>query len=160
MAKKDSKFVQGTISANSLHNPQKYVGKIRDNITYRSSWELSLIKFLDDDDAILEWSSEEVIVVYVNPIDKKKHRYFLDFSIKYKNYKGGVTDALIEVKPYHETQKPILTEGMSEKSKNHAVITYVINQAKWKAARDYCKTRNKTFIILTEKEICMFREKK
>lgn len=160
MGKKESKFIQGVLSANSLHNPQKYVGKIRDNITYRSSWELSLIKFLDNDDSILEWSSEEKVIIYTNPIDKKKHRYFLDFYIKYKNYKGGITEALVEIKPFHETQKPVLTEGMSEKSKNYAVVTYLINTAKWNAAREYCKSRNMTFLILTEKEICMFKEKK
>jgi hypothetical protein len=33
------------------------------------------------------------------------------------------------------------------------VMTYGVNQAKWKAAREYCADRKWTFHIFTEKEL-------
>ena len=33
------------------------------------------------------------------------------------------------------------------------VRTYAVNDAKWKAAREYCKDRQMVFMILTEKEL-------
>jgi hypothetical protein len=33
------------------------------------------------------------------------------------------------------------------------VKTYAVNEAKWKAAEEYCKDRRMTFKILTENEL-------
>ena len=33
------------------------------------------------------------------------------------------------------------------------VVTYAINQAKWEAAREYCKDRGWEFMLITEKEL-------
>ena len=32
-------------------------------------------------------------------------------------------------------------------------MTYVVNQAKWKAADEFCKKQNIEFIVLTEKHL-------
>jgi hypothetical protein len=128
-------------------NPSKYLGNPT-NIIYRSKWELDLMIYFDKNDDIVGWGSEELIVPYRSPADNKIHRYFPDFIVKNKKNQTIV----IEVKPYQQTQQP-----KAPKQKNKAfvneVLTYAINQAKWKAADDYCKDRGYRFQILTEKEI-------
>ena len=64
-------------------NPKKYNGN-PENIIYRSSWELRCMKWFDDNENIIWWSSEELSIPYLNPIDQKMHRYFPDFIIKVK----------------------------------------------------------------------------
>ena len=68
------------------HNKQKYIGDIT-NIIYRSSWERRFMKYCDTNSSIIEWSSEELYVPYVSPIDNKYHRYYPDFIIKVKSKK-------------------------------------------------------------------------
>lgn len=133
----------------SPRNPQKYRGDPT-NIRYRSGWELRLFAYLDKHPEVIWWQSEEVVVIYRSPVDKKPHRYFPD--VVYKNKRGEVT--MIEVKPKSQTQPPILVEGkkMSPAYKR-AVVTYAINDAKWKAARIYCADRGWKFQIVSEKEL-------
>ena len=40
--------------------------------------------YCDNNPNILEWGSEEIIIPYKSPLDKKVHRYFPDFFIKYR----------------------------------------------------------------------------
>ena len=151
---RDNKFTQGKISINQLKNPQKYVGKYKTDIEFLSSLENFYIKFCDENPGILGWSSEEIIIPYKHPVDGRMHRYFVDFYIRYKSKSGKIEESLIEIKPYKETlDKPYITEGMSNKSKKHAILNWNINQSKWKYAREYCKKRNMKFVILTEKEL-------
>jgi len=139
----------------SLKHPEKYCGKIQ-YIEFRSSYEISAAKYLDRNDSILQWSSEENIVYYKSPIDKRRHRYFVDFYIKYKVASGKTKEALIEIKPYKDTlDKPQITEGMSSKTKETVIHAHVINQAKWSAARAYCNKRNMSFFVLTEKDLLL-----
>jgi len=144
------KYSQGTITVSSLSNPHKYVGKIKNNITFRSSWELSFMKFCDRTDTILEWSSEEKIIIYTNPLDHKKHRYFMDFYIKYKSNRNIIEEGYVEIKPYNQakfwiekTFKPALTSGMSDKSKKYVIETFITNKAKWEATEKECKQKEK-----------------
>ena len=51
----DNKYKQGFYYPK---NPNKYVGDV-DNIVYRSSWELRVFKWMDDNPSVLEWASEE-----------------------------------------------------------------------------------------------------
>mgnify|MGYP003680515468 FL=1 len=57
-----------------LRNPKKYVGD-RDKVIYRSLWERQAFIWVESQDNIIEWVSEEVIVPYVCQTDKKVHRY-------------------------------------------------------------------------------------
>ena len=153
------------ISRNQLTHPEKYVGKI-DLIEARSSWEWSMFKFLDENSSILAWSSEEVVIPYRSPADKKMHRYFPDFYIKYKNYKDEIIEAVLEVKPSNQADpilqgnNPKLTENMSMKSKHRVIKDFVINKEKWNAARLYCSNKGWRFFVLTEKDICFFGKKR
>jgi hypothetical protein len=124
-----------------------------------------MFQFLDTCESILEWSSEEIVIPYINPIDRKTHRYFPDFFLKYKTHQNEIREAIIEIKPSHEAKAvenegPRLTEGMSMKSKTRAVQTFVINKAKWNAAKDFCSKRGWKFFVLTEADICFFGRKR
>ena len=77
-------------------NPLKYQGDVG-NIVYRSLWELRFMKWCDQNTAVQEWGSETVIVPYVSPLDKKVHRYFVDFYIKIKDKNGKIQKYLIEI---------------------------------------------------------------
>lgn len=132
-------------------NPQKYRGNIH-NITYRSSWELRVMKFLDENPNILEYSSEELIIPYRSPLDGKVHRYYPDFKIKVRDKDGVNTTYVIEVKPAKQSKPP---EPQKRQTKRYIteVATWGKNQAKWKAASEYCADRGWKFMVLTEKEL-------
>lgn len=110
------------------------------------------MKFCDMAENILEWSSEEVVIKYFNSIDKKIHRYFVDFWVKIQEKNGDVKCKLIEIKPFKQTKKPKQPKRQT-KTYLREVKTWVINNNKWEAANAYCKSKNWEFLILTEKEI-------
>jgi hypothetical protein len=130
-------------------NPQKYVGDAN-NIIYRSGWELRVFKWMDETSDILNWGSEEVVIPYISPLDQQLHRYFPDLIVKYKNSKNEIKKALVEIKPYNQTQPP-----QTRKSKKFLTetVTYAINQAKWNAARAWCNKHGLDFMIITEYEL-------
>ena len=131
-------------------NPQKYRGD-PSNIIYRSRWESIVMSRFDNDPNVIWWASEETVIPYRSPIDNKIHRYFVDFTAKIRNSIGKENTILIEVKPKSQTKPPVLKEN-SQKSNKYIreVITWGINEAKWKAAQEYCKDRGYQFIIITE----------
>jgi hypothetical protein len=132
-------------------NPQKYKGDPT-NIVYRSSWELKLMTYLDSHKDILTWSSEEIFIPYRSPIDNKIHRYFPDFIVTKINKEGKKETALIEVKPAAQTKPPKKQDKVTRKYITE-VTTWGINEAKWKAANEYCKDRGWSFHIFTELEL-------
>ena len=129
-------------------NPGKYRGNPT-RVIYRSLWERKFMVFCDNNPAILEWGSEEVIIPYRCPTDGRVHRYFPDFYIKVREKSGKVTKYIIEVKPKKQTQPP------NDKNKRtaaykRAALTFMKNRAKWDAAQDFCEDRQMNFLILTE----------
>ena len=132
-------------------NPQKYEGD-HNNIIYRSSWECKVMSWLDKTPSILSWSSEEVIIPYKSPVDGRYHRYFPDFRVKTKGRDGKPRTLILEVKPYKQTQQPEQRKRVTKQYITE-VATWGVNQAKWKAANEYCLDRGWEFKILTEKEL-------
>jgi hypothetical protein len=132
-------------------NPLKYKGDVG-NIVYRSLWELRFMKWCDQNISVQEWGSETVIVPYVSPLDKKVHRYFVDFYIKIKDKNGGIQKYLVEIKPERFTKPPVIPERRTKKFIDE-VFQYGVNEAKWKAAFEFCQDRNMKFIVLTEKDL-------
>jgi hypothetical protein len=132
-------------------NPQKYKGNPT-NIIFRSSYELRFMRFCDNDDRILRWSSEEVIIPYRSPIDKRIHRYFPDFLVQMKRPDGSINTMLIEIKPAVQTKEPKKQTKITKRYINE-VFTWGVNEAKWKAAEEYCKDIQWEFKIFTEKEL-------
>ena len=132
-------------------NITKYRGDHR-NIIYRSSWEKVFMKYCDKNDNIIEWGSEEVIIPYNSPIDNRIHRYFPDFYIKVQENTGKIKRYLIEVKPLKQTVKPKKPKRQT-KGYIREAFEYARNQAKWKAAREFCADRMWEFKVITEKEL-------
>ena len=132
-------------------NPQKYVGDYK-NIIYRSSWECKVMNWLDKNPDILSWASEETIVPYKSPVDGKWHRYFPDFIVKVRTKTNTLKTMMIEVKPKKQTEPP---EPRKRVTKQYIteVATWGVNQAKWKAATEYCLDRNWEFKIITEEHL-------
>ena len=132
-------------------NPKKYVGD-SNNIVYRSSWECRVMNWVDQNDDIVSWASEELIVPYKSPIDNRFHRYFPDFIVKVKTRDGTMKTLMIEVKPKKQTIPP---EPRKRVTKQYVteVTTYGVNQAKWKAAHEYCLDRGWEFKIMTEEHL-------
>tara|TARA_S200000501_G_C20871500_1_gene764447 strand:- start:9421 stop:9840 length:420 start_codon:yes stop_codon:yes gene_type:complete len=126
--------------------PKKYKGDYH-NIIYRSSWEYKFMVWCDRSSSVTEWGSEEIIVPYTSPADGRRHRYFPDFYLKI-----GRKKYMVEVKPLNQTKEP-KKQNRNTKRYITEVVTYAINQAKWKAAREYCKDRGWQFMLITEKEL-------
>ena len=143
-----NKFKQGIYTAK---NPIKYKGIVT-NIVYRSSWELRVFKYLDDNPHVLEWSSEEYVIPYKSPVDGKFHRYFPDIWARMMGIDGRTTTYLIEIKPEAQAKEPQIQKKVTKRYITE-VCTYAINQAKWKAAREYCLDRKWEFKVLTEKDL-------
>jgi hypothetical protein len=133
-------------------NPQKYQGNPTE-IIYRSSWEKMCMNYFDLQESIHSWSSEERSVSYYDPVKRKWRRYFPDFIISYRNRYGQNIVEMIEVKPEKEVKGPPKNPPRRTKSWAYAVNTYCTNQAKWKAAREYCKERGWRFRIITERSL-------
>ena len=131
--------------------PKKYKGDPT-NIVYRSLWERKFMVYCDTNENVLEWQSEEFCIPYRSPIDNKVHRYFPDFFIKYKDANGRIKSSLIEVKPLRQCAPPPKPKRQTKKYLGEA-FEYAKNQAKWEAAREYCKDRMWEFKVLTEKEL-------
>ena len=129
-------------------NPNKYKGNYT-RIIYRSLWEKKIMHWCDTNNQIIEWSSEEISIPYLCPTDRKRHRYFPDFYIKSIN-NGTPKIQIIEVKPKKQTHPPKLTKRMSKRRVITESKAWAKNQAKWKAAVEYCKDRNWEFHIITE----------
>ena len=138
-------------------NYKKYKGDPT-KIYYRSLWERRFMVYCDNNPSIVEWGSEEIIIPYKSPLDKKIHRYFPDFYIKYVNSKGQAIREIIEVKPKSQCKPPPVPKRQPRKFKQK-VLTYIINQAKFESAEEFCKDRKMGFRILTEDHLVPKKKK-
>lgn len=132
-------------------NPAKYKGD-HTNIIYRSRWEARFMAFCDTNTAIIEWSSEEFYIPYRCRTDRRIHRYFPDFKIKWKRPDGTTHVQVIEIKPDGQVRPPIKPAKMTKRYINEA-MTYAKNRSKWDYAIEWCKDRNYEFKIMTEKDL-------
>lgn len=130
---------------------EKYIGRYP--IVTRSSWEYRLCQWLDLNPTIYEWSSEGHCIRYIDPFTNQHRRYYPDFFVRTKNRKF-----IVEVKPEKFTKLPTKISKSSVKTINTRKQTYYLNQAKFKAARDYCQKMGFEFLILTEKQL--FRDRR
>lgn len=137
-----ARFAQGKFT---LKNPVKYIGT--KTPTYRSGWEFRFMKFCDEHPSISQWASEAIRIPYRNPLTGKQTIYVPDFFIAYADKAGKQRVELIEVKPANQTLKE--KTGRSMANQAH----WVVNQAKWEAARAWCKQKGILFRIVTEDDI-------
>jgi hypothetical protein len=135
----------------SPKNTNKYLGDPT-NIWYRSLWERRVMVYLDENSNVIEWSNEEIIIPYLSPVDNKIHRYFPDFFVRLRNKQGLIESTIIEVKPSSQTKPPKMQKRTTRKYITE-VMTWGVNEAKWKAADIYCKDRGWKFVVVTEKDL-------
>ena len=131
--------------------PKKYKGDPT-NIIYRSFWERKFMVYCDNNQNILEWGSEEIVVPYRSPLDNRYHRYFPDFYIKVRESSGKIKKMIIEIKPQRQCVEPKVQKRKT-KAYIYEVVEYAKNQAKWKAAEEWCLDRGYEFKVLTENEL-------
>ena len=139
-----------------LH-PEKYDGDPT-HIIMRSSWETRFASWCDRNSAIIKWSSEETVIPYRSPLDEKIHRYFVDFKIQARDSTGKLATYLVEIKPHKQTQPPEYPGRRTQRYLTESA-TFVVNQAKWKAADSYAKDRGWQFKIITEYELGLAQSK-
>lgn len=97
----------------------------------------------------MSWASEELTIPYKSPVDGRMHRYFPDFLVKVKDKDGRMRTMMLEVKPKKQTQQPQPKKRVT-KQYIQEVATWGVNQAKWKAATEYCLDRGWEFKLVTE----------
>jgi len=148
IGKKNSNYIQGIYS---ILNPEKYKGSLP--CIYRSSLELKVFRWFDNNLNVITWGSESVVVPYQSPLDGKLHRYFVDLVAALKDRSGEIKKLLIEIKPHKQTMKPEATKNKKVKTMIYENTQWAVNQAKWKAAEQYAKNKGYQFLILTEKHI-------
>lgn len=127
-------------------NTKKYIGENYNKITYRSLWELKFCQMCDEHPNILFWASESISIKYKHPFTKQTKSYIPDFFVVYVDSKGRKFVELVEIKPMNQTD-PKYAKTAKDKE------CLIINQAKWAAARAYCKKYNITFRIICEQHI-------
>lgn len=135
----------------SPRNTKKYLGDPT-NIWYRSLWERRVMVHLDGNPNVIGWSNEEIVIPYLSPVDGKWHRYFPDFFVRIRNKTGLTESMILEVKPKSQSVPPKIQKKVTKRYIRE-VTTYGINEAKWKAADEYCKDRRWKFMIITEEEL-------
>jgi len=106
--------------------------------------------WLDLTDAVLFWSSEEIVIPYLFTVDNKMHRYFPDFYFELQK-QDKIEKYLIEIKP----MKDIV---INKKQKNQQrmldnAITIERNRCKWLAASSFASVHGLIFKVLTENDL-------
>lgn len=124
-----------------IQNTAKYVGNGIPR--YRSGWELSFMRFCDNNDHILQWASESIAIPYRNPITGKMSQYIPDFLVTYRTKDNTMRAELIEIKPKKQS---VVESKMS--SRDRAVVA--VNYAKWDQATKWCKRNGLSFRVITE----------
>ena len=126
-------------------NKTKYIGNAKE-VIYRSSWELAAFKYLDGHKNVRAWSSEEIVIPYYLPLDKKMHRYFPDLFVE-------TTDGrkyIVEIKPKREQKRPVKTPKKKRKTYLRESVNFVRNKSKWEAANEFAEANGMTFQIWNE----------
>ena len=138
-----SKFAQGPYT---IKNASKYVGK--GTPRYRSGWEHAFMRFLDNNEHVVNWASESITIPYRNPVTGKQSMYVPDFLITYRNKNNQLIAELVEIKPKKQS---VIESKMT--AREGAVVA--VNYAKWDAATKWARRNGLTFRVITEDD--MFR---
>jgi len=151
LTKRNPKYTQGIFTPRF---PEKFIGE---KAVYRSGLELKFFHFCDTNPNVLKWGSENIAIPYLNKLDGKVHRYFVDNLVVIKEG-DKIKKYLIEIKPHSQTLEPVITPRMQKKTVLYEQTRYIQNQCKWEAAREFCKGRDFEFKIITEKELKPYKK--
>lgn len=145
--KRSSEFLQGTYFP---INKTKCLNKV---CSYRSSWELKMMEWLDRSSNVVRWSSEKIEIPYISPLDGKQHRYYPDAYVEIRQPDGTVGKFIIEVKPQAQSVAPTPSKRKKQKTILYEQSMWMVNRAKWASAEQFCKLRHMKFTIVTEKHL-------
>lgn len=140
-----TKFRQGYYTPKNL---DKYIGDPT-KVIYRSSWELQMHQFFDNNTRVIKWGSEVICIPYVKPTDGKVHRYYPDYFVEYINTDGEIVREVLELKPQAQTRPP----KANHKHKLYEQLTYAVNCSKWEAAEQWCIKNGVKWRIFTETNV-------
>ena len=90
------------------------------------------MNYCDLNEAVKEWQSEEFWIPYISPVDKRIHRYYPDFFIKYIDKTGKLRTMVVEIKPKKQVAKPNMNPKRKTKAWQQSLITWAVNQANGK----------------------------
>ena len=122
---------------------------------YLSSWELKFFKWCDRNPFVEQWSSENVHIPYISPVDGKMHRYLVDNVVHIREGDKTVK-YLIEIKPSKQTRPPKSHGNKKQSTVIYENIQWGVNQAKWESARRWANKNGYIFQIVTEKDFALF----
>lgn len=147
--RKDSQYRQGYYK---LINQEKYLGDPT-KIIFRSGWEKRFATYCDINDRVVQWSSEPLVIQYLHPIEKTLKRYNVDFYVKIDKGNNTFSEYIVEVKPAKQLTAPVMPTRATEKGMKSyyaQMKTYLVNLAKFQAARVYAQNRGWEFVVVTE----------
>ena len=101
------------------------------------------MRFCDNNNNIMQWASESIVIPYRHPLTGKMTNYIPDFLITYKTRSNTLKAELIEIKP----KKQSVIESKS--SANERAIV-AVNYAKWDAATKWAQRNGMVFRVITE----------
>jgi hypothetical protein len=142
-------------------HPEKYLGSRLPS--YKSGWEKRVFYAMDINPFILKWGYECIEIYYHHPIFNAFTVYYPDIFCHVKNERGHEEKILIEIKPSKMCLIP--KEPKPPKNKTSAswdryqrslkryqgsCKDYIVNQAKWEAAQNWCLRHGVTWRILNE----------
>lgn len=137
----------------SLIHPEKYFGD-PSKIIFRSGWEKKFCVYCDINDRVLAWSSEPLEIMYMHPVDRVYKPYNVDFYVKVDKGNGTFAEYLVEVKPAKQLKPPQQPIGRVTEKRMYQYAsqmkTYLVNMAKFTAAKTYAQNRGWDFVIVTE----------
>lgn len=165
---------------NTNYHQGNYIPKYKDKVLklnsqggiyYRSSWEVKIMTWLDNNPKINRWGSECVTIPYQlthyeknGDINLKNHCYYPDFYYEIDNGNGTSKKVIAEVKPMKEylmVQKlqemklSVPENATLKKLKNFEYDLKMAqkNSEKWKTMIKYCDLKGWDFIIITEEHL-------
>jgi hypothetical protein len=124
-------------------NIEKYCGRMP--IILRSKYERSFAEWCDRNDKITQWECEGLPIPYYHPIKRKIVNYWPDFIIHINN-----KVIIIELKPEIQTKSP---KHSKRKSLLNEQATYLVNKAKWDAAKSYCDKFGFGFMVIKNESL-------
>ncbi len=133
-------------------NKDKYLGNVN-NIIYRSSWELKMMRWCDRNPSVIKWNSEDVVIKYFSKADNKYRNYHMDFYIICRQTNGNIVKLLIEVKPYTQTIPPKKRGRKSEQTYINELHTWQVNKDKWEQAEKFAQQNGMIFKIFDEYDL-------
>jgi hypothetical protein len=165
---------------NTNYHQGNYIPKYKDKVLklnsqggiyYRSSWEVKIMTWLDNNSKITRWGAECVTIPYQlthyernGDINLKNHCYYPDFYYEIDNGNNTTKKVIAEVKPMKEylmVQKlqemklSVPENATLKKLKNFEYDLKMAqkNSEKWKTMIKYCDLKGWDFIIITEEHL-------